>query len=134
MLRAGLGRCYPGPANARRLVLPSPAAGSELQPRAHLPEPRGRLCVASLAAPTGWRTLIPEGPDTLQTVAGIGGRLYAVYSQAASHRVRIHAADGAYLRELTLPALGSVNRNEGEGVISGVSGRSRFAVAVWYSG
>lgn len=84
--------------------------------------PRGRLCVASLAAPTEWRTLIAEASDTLQTVAGVAGRLYAVYSHAASHRVRIHAEDGAYLRDLALPALGSVNRNDGEGVVSGVSG------------
>jgi prolyl oligopeptidase PreP (S9A serine peptidase family) len=84
--------------------------------------PRGRLCVAPLTAPTEWRTLIPESSDTLQTVAGVGGRLYAVYSHAASHRMRIHAEDGTYLRKLVLPALGSVNRNEGEGVISGVSG------------
>src|SRR5207244_4473375 len=59
---------------------------------------------------------------TLQTVTGIAGRLYAVYSQAASHRVRIHAEDGAYLRDLVLPALGSVNRTTGGGIISGVSG------------
>jgi prolyl oligopeptidase len=87
-----------------------------------LDAPRGRLCVAPLTAPTEWRTLIPESPDTLQTVAGVGGRLYAVYSQAASHRVRVHDEDGAYLRDLVLPALGSVNRTEGAGVISGVSG------------
>lgn len=84
--------------------------------------PRGRLCVASLDAPTQWRALIPEGADTLQTVAGVGGRLYAVYSHAASHRVRIYAEDGSYLRDLALPGLGSVNRNEGGGTISGVSG------------
>ncbi|WP_244224382.1 prolyl oligopeptidase family serine peptidase [Corallococcus sicarius] len=87
-----------------------------------LDAPRGRLCVASLEAPTEWRTLIPEGADTLQTVTGIGGRLYAVYSHAASHHVRIHARDGTWLRDLVLPALGSVNRNEGEGIVSGVSG------------
>jgi hypothetical protein len=40
----------------------------------------------------------------------------------ASHRVRIHAETGTSLRELELPSLGSVNRNEGDGVISGVSG------------
>ena len=96
--------------------------GDSLLVHTDLDAPRGRLCVAPLTAPTEWRTLIPEGSDTLQTVAGVGGRLYAVYSQAASHRVRIHAEDGAYLRELALPALGSVNRNEGGGVISGVSG------------
>lgn len=84
--------------------------------------PRGRLCAARLEAPTEWRTLIPESADTLQTVAGVGGRLYAVYSRAASHRVSIHADDGTYLRDLALPALGSVNRNEGDGVLSGVTG------------
>jgi prolyl oligopeptidase len=84
--------------------------------------PRGRACLASLAAPAEWRTIIPESSDTLQSVAGVGGRLYAVYSHAAAHRVRIHAADGAYLRDLELPALGAVNRNEGEGIVSGVAG------------
>ena len=84
--------------------------------------PRGRACVASLTAPTEWRTLIPENDDSLQTVTGVGGRLYAVYSHAASHRVRVHAADGAYLRELELPALGSVNHNSGEGIVSGIGG------------
>jgi prolyl oligopeptidase len=84
--------------------------------------PRGRLCVAPLTAPTEWRTVIPESSDTLLSVTGVSGRLYAVYSHSASHRVRIHAEDGAYLRELALPALGSVNRTEGGGIISGVSG------------
>jgi len=96
--------------------------GDTLLIQTDLDAPRGRLCVASLAAPTDWRTLIPEGEDTLQTVTGVGGRLYAVYSQAASHRVRIHAEDGTWLRDLALPALGSVNRNEGEGVVSGIRG------------
>ena len=85
--------------------------------------PRGRLCVASLTASTEWQTLIPQSEDTLQTVAGVAGRLYAVYSQAASDRVRIHAEDGSHLRDVELPALGSAGQWErGEGVISGVSG------------
>jgi prolyl oligopeptidase len=99
--------------------------GDSLLVHTDLDAPRGRLCVAPLTAPTEWRTLIPESPegtDTLQTVAGVGGRLYAVYSHAASHQVRIHARDGSYLRDLALPALGAVNRNEGDGVISGISG------------
>lgn len=87
-----------------------------------LDAPRGRLCRASLDEPAAWTTLIPEGQDTLQTVAGIGGRLYAVYSCAASHHVRIHDAAGRHLRDLPLPAPGSVNHNEGEGVLSGVRG------------
>jgi prolyl oligopeptidase len=96
--------------------------GGSLLIHTDLDAPRGRLCVAPLTAPTQWRTLIPESSDTLQSVTGVGGRLYAVYSHAASARVRIHAEDGTYLRDLGLPALGSVNRNDGEGIVSGVSG------------
>ncbi len=96
--------------------------GDTLLIHTDLDAPRGRACVAPLTAPTEWRTLIPEGPDTLQTIVGIGGRLYAVYAHAAAHRVRIYAEDGTYVRELQLPALGSVNRNDGGGVLNGVSG------------
>jgi prolyl oligopeptidase len=108
-----------------RAVNQAHVIGDALLIHTDLDAPRGRACVASLATPTAWRTLIPERADTLQTVTGVGGRLYAVYAQAAAHRVHIHAADGTYLRELQLPALGSVNRNEGGGVISGVRGAWR---------
>lgn len=87
-----------------------------------LDAPRGRLCKASLTGPTEWHTLIPESSDLLQTVSGIGGRLYAVYSRAASHQITVYAADGSRIRDITLPGLGTVSGNEGAGVVSGVSG------------
>jgi prolyl oligopeptidase len=96
--------------------------GEQLLIQTDLDAPRGRACIAALAAPTDWRTLIPENEGILQTITGVGGRLYAVCSYAASHRVCIYAEDGTYLRDLALPGLGSVNRNEGAGVVSGVSG------------
>jgi prolyl oligopeptidase len=87
-----------------------------------LDAPRGRLCKASVRSPTEWHTVIAESNDTLQTVAGIGGRLYAVYFHAGSHRITVHDADGRRIRDVELPALGSVNGNEGGGVFSGVTG------------
>lgn len=97
--------------------------GDTLLIHTDLDAPRGRACVAPLAEPTAWRTLIPEHPaDTLQTVRGVAGRLYAVYAHAASHRVRIYADDGRHLRELPLPALGSVNRNDGGDTVEGIGG------------
>ena len=49
--------------------------------------------------------------------------MYAVYSHAASHRITVHAADGAKIRDVAAcPVLGSVNGNEGGGVVSGVTG------------
>ena len=90
-----------------------------------LDAPRGRLCKASLTRPTEWHTVIAEGNDTLQTVSGIGGRLYAVYSHAASHRITVYRTDGTRIRDIALPGIGSVNGNEGAGVVSGVSGTWR---------
>jgi prolyl oligopeptidase len=104
--------------------------GDSLLVHTDLDAPRGRLCIAPLTAPTEWRTLIPESSDTLQTVTGVGGRLYAVYAQAASHRVRVHAEDGTYLRELALPAVGSVNHTWG---VSGVSARGAATTCGWIS-
>lgn len=95
-----------------------------------LDAPRGRLCKASLSSPTEWHTIIAESNDTLQTVSGIGGRLYAVHSQAASHRITVHDTDGGRIREVAIPGLGSVNRNEGAGVVSGVAG-SWYGDEVW---
>jgi prolyl oligopeptidase len=90
--------------------------GDSLLIQMDLDAPRGRACIAPLTAPTEWRTLIPETSDALQTITGVGGRIYAVYSHAASHRVRIHAEDGTYLRELELPALGSVGHRYASGI------------------
>ncbi|MFC0629358.1 prolyl oligopeptidase family serine peptidase [Kribbella deserti] len=96
--------------------------GDRLLIHTDLDAPRGRACLATLDRPTEWHSLIPEKTDILQTVSGIGGRIYAVYSAKASHHVHIHSEDGSHLRELELPALGSVNYNTGEGVASGVTG------------
>ena len=87
-----------------------------------LDAPRGRLCKAALSRPTEWHTVIAESNDTLQTVSGIGGRLYAVYFHAASNRITVHAADGAKIRDVALPGLGSVNGNEGAGVTGSWNG------------
>jgi prolyl oligopeptidase len=119
-------------APAMRSINQVQVAGDSLFIHTDLDAPRGRLCVAPLSAPTEWRTLIPEESDTLQSVTGVGGRLYAVYSHAAAHRVRIHAEDGSHLRDLALPGLGSVNRNEGEGIVSGIAGAWR-GDDVWVS-
>jgi prolyl oligopeptidase len=90
--------------------------------RTDLDAPRGRCCVAPLSDPTAWRTIIPESDDTLLSVTGVAGRLYAVSSRVASHRVRVHAIDGSPLRDVELPGIGSVDHDDGGGVYSGIHG------------
>jgi len=56
-----------------------------------------------------WKLLIPEGEDTLESVAAAGGKLVALYLKDASSRVRIFSGRGQLLREIVLPGLGTVS-------------------------
>lgn len=93
--------------------------------RTDLEAPRGRCCLAPLSAPAEWRTILPEGEQVLQTVTGVGGRLYAVWSRGQHHGVTVHDREGTCLREVALPSLGTVNHHDGSGVVSGISGTWR---------
>ena len=79
---------------------------------------RNRLVAIDLAwpAPDRWRTLIPElpGRDVLTGVAMVGERFLTVIRSDAHDRLLVHGKDGAFEREVTLPALGS---------IAGISGK-----------
>ncbi len=96
--------------------------GEQLLIWTDLEAPRGRCCVAPLTAPAEWRTLIPEAENVLQSVTGIGGRIYAVGSRAGCHEVTVHSLDGQFLREVRLPSLGTVNHHDGNGVVNGLTG------------
>ena len=78
--------------------------------------PRGRLFRTSLDAPAraGWREIVPEGPDALQSFKLAGGRLFLHYLHNASSLVRVAGADGRPERELAFPVMGSVNAIAGE--------------------
>jgi prolyl oligopeptidase len=83
--------------------------------------PRGRVIAVECGAravgdgsPPPIVEIIPEQADTLSTVALIGGRLVTVALQDASDVVRIHAADGARLGDIPLPALGSISGLTGD--------------------
>ncbi|MGH9888339.1 MAG: prolyl oligopeptidase family serine peptidase, partial [bacterium] len=72
--------------------------------------PRYRLLCADLfrPSPESWREVIPEGPAVLQGVIAVRAHLLATWLQDASSRVTVHGLDGALLREIPLPAIGSV--------------------------
>src|SRR5262249_23525703 len=78
--------------------------------------PRYRFVVADPERPEPelWRELIPEGPDVLEGVAVIGDRLLALWLREASSRLTLHDLDGRLLREIPLPAIGSVAGLTGE--------------------
>ena len=56
-----------------------------------------------------WKLVIPEGHDTLESVAVAGGKLVALYLKDACSRIRVFSSQGKPLREIALPGLGTVS-------------------------
>ncbi len=68
--------------------------------------PRGRVIALELTQPdkAAWQQVVPQHKDTLESVAGIGGKLVLTYLRDAANAVVVHTLDGARERELTLPS------------------------------
>ncbi len=78
--------------------------------------PRGRLIGVDVGrpAPQNWTEVIPESDDTLQGVSHIGGYFVARYLHDAHARVAVHDEDGALVRDVALPGIGSAGGFGGE--------------------
>jgi prolyl oligopeptidase len=79
--------------------------------RTDLDAPNYRLLVADAVAPQRerWREIVPARADAvLDGVMVLGRRLALSYLERASSRLRLADRDGRALREIDLPALGSV--------------------------
>jgi prolyl oligopeptidase len=72
--------------------------------------PHGRVLAVDFANPAreSWKVVVPEGETAIDNVAVAGGKLVITYVKNASSEVKILQPDGKFIRELTLPALGSV--------------------------
>lgn len=75
-----------------------------------LDAPRGRIVAANLyaPAPAHWRTVVPQGKGVIQSAAPAGGRLLVDSEVVATSRLTLYALSGKPLRELELPAPGTV--------------------------
>ena len=74
-------------------------------------------------APAAWKTIVPEQPQALETVAVIGGSVVAQYLVDVQSQLRLFGLDGADKGEIALPGIGTV---------SALSGREDTP-GVWYT-
>ncbi|RFC51274.1 MAG: prolyl oligopeptidase, partial [Verrucomicrobia bacterium] len=76
----------------------------------NLSAPRGKIVAIDLKspAPAGWKTLVPESADNIDSVRYIGGRLVVNYLHDVQSRLAVFAADGQPLGAIPLPGIGSV--------------------------
>ncbi|CAN5138512.1 prolyl oligopeptidase family serine peptidase [soil metagenome] len=78
--------------------------------------PKGRVVAidASRPAEANWKTLIPGGEDVLENVTIVNDQFVATYLHDAADRIRIFSLRGEPIKEVELPALGSVGGFSGE--------------------
>ncbi len=77
--------------------------------------PRRRVVAAPLANPSvaNWRTIIPEGPNPLQGVGLIAGRIGTTNLEDVASTARLYTLEGKLDREIKLPGLGTTGGASG---------------------
>ena len=74
--------------------------------------PNGRILAVDMANPAreSWKEIVPERKDAvIEGFTLAGGKLFVNYMENVSSKVRVFAPDGAFLREIAFPTLGSVS-------------------------
>ena len=86
------------------------AGGDQLFLQTNWNAPHGRVLAADFANPgrDHWREVVPEGEDSIDSVALAGGRILVSYVKNATSAVKMFQPDGKPVGEIALPALGSV--------------------------
>lgn len=83
-----------------------------------LDAPRGRVITINIKNPPlsplgkegnekGWREVIPQASETLESVGILNNQVVADYLKDARSSIKIFALDGALVREVELPGIGS---------------------------
>ncbi len=77
--------------------------------RTDLNAPRGRIIAIDIRKPerANWKEIIPQAAETLQGVNMVNGQFIATYLKDAHSQVKIFSRDGALVRELELPGIGT---------------------------
>ncbi len=98
-----------------------------------LDAPRGRLIAIDTTRPdkADWRTVIPEGVDTLEHVSIVHNEMVAVYLHDAHHQLRRFAKDGAPLGAIPLPTLGAIPLYFNRLQLTGREGDDELFYAFW---
>jgi prolyl oligopeptidase len=72
--------------------------------------PRSRLIAIDLEQPerANWQELIPQQDDVMAFVIMVNNQFVVTYMHDAHHEMKIYTLDGSFVRDITLPTLGSI--------------------------
>lgn len=90
--------------------------GSRFWFRTDRQAPKGRLIAIDLTQPdpTQWQEVIPEGEDTLEGVSLLNHQFVVDYLKDAYTQIQIYTLDGAWVRDVELPGIGSAGGFDGK--------------------
>ncbi len=75
-----------------------------------LDAPHGRIMAIDIAQPTRehWREILPQQDDVIAIARLINDLFAVVFMHDAHHQFRLHTREGRFVRDIALPALGSI--------------------------
>lgn len=76
----------------------------------NLEAPRRRIVAVDTSNPEkeNWKTIIPEGEDTIEMTKMVNNQFVCLYLHDAHHRIVRYDIQGQFLGEISLPTLGSI--------------------------
>jgi len=91
-------------------------AGDRMYVRTNWKAPKWRVMEVDLKNPAieKWREVVPESDAVLEGMSLVGGKLAVRYTQNVVPHVKLLEPNGKLLRELPLPALGSISGINGQ--------------------
>ncbi|MBD1924128.1 S9 family peptidase [Microcoleus sp. FACHB-831] len=90
-----------------------------------LDAPRGRVIAINISNPSrdNWKEIIPQADEVLESVGLLNNQFVADYLKDARTQIKIFNLDGAFVREIELPGIGS----------AGGFGGKRYDTETFYS-
>ncbi len=78
--------------------------------------PRGKIVAIDLnnSDRANWREIIPEAPETLESMGILNNQFVADYLKDARSQIKIFNLDGSFVREVELPGIGSAGGFDGK--------------------
>ena len=84
--------------------------------RTNLDAPRGKIIAIDINNPSqnNWQEIIPESEESLKGIGLINNQFIANYLKDARSQIKIFNLDGTFVREVTLPGIGSAGGFDGK--------------------
>lgn len=77
--------------------------------------PNKRVIAVDLKNPSIWRDVVPETEDVIAGVTIANQQFVVTYMHHAHHIIKVFAKDGSFVRDITMPTIGSVGFFAGAG-------------------